>query len=79
MFNVERLPQVDPSTIDWAEFDYPIQAYRQGDGGWDCGPVIGEERNDDPNMLDYTQFEHVYYWVRKVCENRWLTYLAGTR
>lgn len=45
MFSVEGIPHVKSSTIDWSEFDYPIGAFLSGDGGWQYGPVIGEEHD----------------------------------
>lgn len=45
MFSVEGIPHVKSSTIDWSEFDYPIAAFLSGDGGWQYGPVIGEEHD----------------------------------
>lgn len=72
-FSVDNLSPVDHD-VEWSKFDYPIGAftgyytwndgeYTHQDGHWNCGPVIGEEKSNvsDKDMMDYKQFEKVYY------------------
>lgn len=61
---MEGLPRVDLASIDWSEFDYPINAFYQGHGAWTMEPVPGEPEADPverDNLLDYEQFDVVYY------------------
>ena len=61
-FSVENLPQIYQN-IDWTKFDYPIESFISRDGSWHYDPVIGEEESDvlEKDMIDYNQFEKVYY------------------
>lgn len=55
---------MDPSDFNWEEaFDYAIEAGAKG--GVKFGPVMGEEKNEalfEEGMLDYTQFEKVFFF-----------------
>jgi hypothetical protein len=62
--------------VNWSDFDYPLESFHDNVGGWSYEPVDGEsdEILNGPNgpnglngpipekeMLDYDQFEKVYY------------------
>lgn len=76
MFDVEGIPQIN-STIDWSEFDYPIESFLARDGAWQYGPVIGEDEAAirEKDMLDYNQFEQVYYVVPGISDETNWTFL----
>lgn len=63
--SVEKLPEVDDADdIIWGDFDYPIGAFFTKEGSWSYEPILDEEESEVPVkvMLDYNQFEKVYYF-----------------
>lgn len=62
-FSVENLPEIDPDTVDWPDFDYPIDSFLRRDGSWQYGKNFGEEDTtiSEKDMLDCNQFEKIYY------------------
>lgn len=69
-FSVVDLPSVKFDTFNWSQFDYPIDSFKCREGGWFYGPLMFDDESDvtESDMLDYTQFETVYF-VRPGCND----------
>ena len=49
---------------NWEKFDYPIQAFYNGEGNWKFQGVIGKKSEpvDSKELLDYNKFEKVFFF-----------------
>jgi hypothetical protein len=76
-FSVENLYEIDPDTVDWSEFDYPIESFLLRDGSWQYGKNFGEKDTtiSEKDMLDCNQFEKVYYAIAGTPEGEDWTFL----